>query len=403
MSFFLRKAFSFGPIRLNLSKGGLGVSAGVTGARVGLGPKGAYVAGGRHGMYYREYVKGGKFLSGKEGTVNGRQEVNTFVDTGLTYDVSLDLSKQKVLTEPSIPRASFSLLALSLVFLLIFLTGFGIVTLFLSIGFMGAYIFLYVNAENANKTFKAIVEKLENRDDISKVLDEVSAKKIYFHAKYWLHFNVYKTINLIYYEDPDFISAEDLQLTEKKLSLPSKDKKDIKVFVFSIFLNEVIQDHMISEEEEQHLVKLQQSLNLKDEDIAVEKKMIRAMIKLRDTIDSELQVIQTELKLKKGEECYYESEGRLLKEKRLRQYQKDRVIYREIGYDIDMEGKIFLTNQRIFILSDGSRSYSLNRLLDITISLEDNTIQLNLENRKSPLIFTMPDILTFAGMLHKLI
>jgi hypothetical protein len=52
--FYLRKSFSFGPLRINLSKSGLGASAGVTGLRVGGGPKGKYLHAGRGGLYYRK-------------------------------------------------------------------------------------------------------------------------------------------------------------------------------------------------------------------------------------------------------------------------------------------------------------------------------------------------------------
>jgi hypothetical protein len=38
---------------LNLSKSGLGVSAGVKGLRVSKGPRGTYVNAGRKGLYYR--------------------------------------------------------------------------------------------------------------------------------------------------------------------------------------------------------------------------------------------------------------------------------------------------------------------------------------------------------------
>ena len=55
MSFFLRKAIRFGPIRFNLSKSGIGVSAGIKGLRIGTGPKGPYVHAGRGGIYYRKY------------------------------------------------------------------------------------------------------------------------------------------------------------------------------------------------------------------------------------------------------------------------------------------------------------------------------------------------------------
>ncbi len=60
MSLFLRKAFRLGPVRLNLSKSGLGLSAGVKGARLGLGRRGKYVHAGRHGLYYRKQLASGK-------------------------------------------------------------------------------------------------------------------------------------------------------------------------------------------------------------------------------------------------------------------------------------------------------------------------------------------------------
>lgn len=53
MSFYLRKSISVGPLRFNLSKSGIGVSAGVKGLRFGVGPRGNYVHMGRGGLYYR--------------------------------------------------------------------------------------------------------------------------------------------------------------------------------------------------------------------------------------------------------------------------------------------------------------------------------------------------------------
>ena len=53
MGFYVRKSVRAGPFRFNLSKSGLGVSAGVPGFRVGTGPRGNYVHAGRNGVYYR--------------------------------------------------------------------------------------------------------------------------------------------------------------------------------------------------------------------------------------------------------------------------------------------------------------------------------------------------------------
>lgn len=55
MGSYLRKSFGLGPLRLNLSKSGLGYSLGVRGARIGVGPRGSYVRLGRGGVYYQRY------------------------------------------------------------------------------------------------------------------------------------------------------------------------------------------------------------------------------------------------------------------------------------------------------------------------------------------------------------
>ena len=58
MSFYIRKSVKFGPLRFNISKSGIGVSAGIKGARLATGPRGTYVHLGRHGIYYRQHFNG---------------------------------------------------------------------------------------------------------------------------------------------------------------------------------------------------------------------------------------------------------------------------------------------------------------------------------------------------------
>ena len=56
MGWYLRKSLKLGPLRFNLSKSGIGASVGVKGLRVGTGPKGSYLHGGRGGLYFREQL-----------------------------------------------------------------------------------------------------------------------------------------------------------------------------------------------------------------------------------------------------------------------------------------------------------------------------------------------------------
>lgn len=59
MGLYIRKSVRVGPFRFNLSKSGVGVSAGVKGFRVGTGPRGNYIHIGRGGLYYRKTLSPG--------------------------------------------------------------------------------------------------------------------------------------------------------------------------------------------------------------------------------------------------------------------------------------------------------------------------------------------------------
>jgi hypothetical protein len=78
MGFYIRKSFKVGPIKLNLSKSGIGTSVGVKGFRVGQRPNGRqYVHAGRYGVYYKKDL-------GRESNENNEQAVNpeqTIVET----------------------------------------------------------------------------------------------------------------------------------------------------------------------------------------------------------------------------------------------------------------------------------------------------------------------------------
>jgi hypothetical protein len=69
VGFYVRKSVKAGPFRFNLSKSGIGISAGVPGFRIGTGPRGNYIHMGRNGIYYRASLN----ASGKGPPVRPRQ------------------------------------------------------------------------------------------------------------------------------------------------------------------------------------------------------------------------------------------------------------------------------------------------------------------------------------------
>lgn len=71
MGLYFRRSFRLGPLRLNASRGGLGFSTGIKGARVGFDSRSrAYVHCGRGGVYYRSFLNG----SGGASPARGRQK-----------------------------------------------------------------------------------------------------------------------------------------------------------------------------------------------------------------------------------------------------------------------------------------------------------------------------------------
>lgn len=75
MAFYLRKSIRVGPMRVNLSHSGIGVSTGIPGLRFGTGPRGSYVRIGHGTVAYRST---GRTPSA---TSRGRQQIPAAVPT----------------------------------------------------------------------------------------------------------------------------------------------------------------------------------------------------------------------------------------------------------------------------------------------------------------------------------
>src|ERR1039457_3376737 len=100
MGYFFRKSLSFGPIRLNLSKSGVGASIGVRGARLTMRPRGpTYITVGSHGFYYREALSHVGDGSAGSSASPGTAPVAPPADDIVTADVSdlVDSSSEALL------------------------------------------------------------------------------------------------------------------------------------------------------------------------------------------------------------------------------------------------------------------------------------------------------------------
>lgn len=445
MAFYLRKGFNMGPVRLNLSKGGVGVSGGVTGARVGMSPRGAYVHGGRGGLYYRKYArKNRRISSGRtSGSYSGQQyhyqpegspalsqppaagsSVEIFVDTGVTYPSPVRLRKPDPFPAPDLPSTGWMLKYVMVPGLLLLAggyfgwTGTGLVAagFLLTLGGAGGYVVvdrMNQKAVGLLTSLRKILDEVasaheKSRPDANRTEDHLAAllgqmadlrgshrKWIDFHGGYHLH--------EAYAETPDHIPEELLDRFERQSVLSKSEMQELHVALFQRRFESLAGDHKLTSDDERHLRELAERLNLSEDQIAEEMDTLKVLAEIRQETESFPDEIDPPVRLTRGEKCYAAVEGRQLKEKIQQARTIDRIRHKYIGYETDMEGTICLTDKRILIVGDGSRDYRLHRILDVVLSLEDAVVRVILDGRKNPVILTMARPALFAARMQHLL
>lgn len=101
MSFYIRKSVKFGPIRLNFSKSGVGLSTGVKGARISTGPRGTHIHMGRNGVYYRQRLDRSTSGTSPSSQTDADGDSETFVNDVPTDNGNelLESSNEELLTQ----------------------------------------------------------------------------------------------------------------------------------------------------------------------------------------------------------------------------------------------------------------------------------------------------------------
>ena len=418
MGFFFRPGFNVGPIRLNFSSKGVGLSAGGSGARVGVSPgMRPFVGTSVGGAVYRKYLDEGgsgskKQRQGKQGGAKAATgDEYHFVDSGNTYQSPVQQPKVRKVKPPTIPTIINTPVLLGLLFgtVLCFIyldypLSFGFWTSILILaGSITKPVYEKVYNKRAKQQLEALKKHLDSDSPLNSIQTKLKQTKLPNQQAQWRDLWFYVYLVTAYMEGQLTLKASELEALEAELAVPEKTRKQVKQAVFGEVLDQTLEDHVITEDEEVELRELQKVLCLSNDAIEQELKTIKVMADIREQMQQTPEPVEVDVNLKQGETCYYRTEGRILKEKILNRYQANNIIHKEIGYDSEMEGTLYLTDRRVLLVSDGAREYRLNTILDVTLSLEDNTVQLTIEKRKNPVILTTRHTPLMAGKLEQLL
>ncbi|MBW3469485.1 DUF4236 domain-containing protein [Arthrospiribacter ruber] len=403
MAFYLRKGFNFGPLRVNLSKSGLGFSAGVKGARIGINSQGrSYVHGGRHGMYYRKNIGSVKGTpTSHQPTGSKLKEEEIFTDTGLTYKPVTDLSRAPF-SFPDIFRKTNPILMWSGILLIIFSLLISNLSVKLVVAILGLILLVFYNKKrNKRNQLELAFEALRNLKPLeqnqaswemhSSDLDSESKKDLALLVfNCWLEKQM--TEGEILYSSTlmDFLLIEPDNLQ----SITLEQYREAVEFVLA--------DHQLSYAEEQLIRQMEERWKIPPKTVEAEHRLIAKFAELRKMQMEDLKPILLGRPPIGKEQGYFEGEGKLLNLRVLDTYQENKLRYKTVGYQVDMEGTLRITDRVIEIVEGrNSRTYPINRVEDIFLNVAEGVVEVNIKGRKNPLIFTTPEIFTFAGILQK--
>lgn len=412
MSFFIRKSFRAGPIRLNLSKRGLGASTGVKGARIGVSSRGrAYVYGGRGGLYYRKELTGGRSRS----PVRERAYRSTIVleeDTGVTF-ANEGSGFERIATKGLLPprpdhfsSVMFSVLPISVSGLVVFdviaatsasgewvvrVTTVALVLALLvwaDLCVRGA-IHAFRGRTFGRRMIKTLAEQL-TRKSLSELVSRSKAEPadIAYHTRRGYLELMYAVVADGRVED---VELERLSLLEAQFDLEAQFISKARVAGFRKVYLEAVADHDLTESEERTLDHVRRRLGISEEDIPDELATVEQLSEVRRIRGGNLPEIVTTRKLQRGEVCHFEGPARLLKRAALRTFRQNGRRYKVEGLVIDKEGDLLITSKRLLFVHEGTFSVAHTKVLEVELNLDQNLLSITRDGAQKPVLITTPD------------
>lgn len=424
MGFYLRKSIGVGPIRLNLSKSGLGVSAGVKGARIGVSGSGrSYVHAGRGGLYLRKYLNSSSD-SGRNTVLPqvNREPIIQYQNTDTTFPSSSVCLPSTSLADKLVRRKrSIAIYLLMPLVGLIFLpvaaeiAATGVAAILAAIIIFALFLLWPILMWRAWRINRA-------GSKLSVILNESLSSKMPLNPERLQQLSIALANPLLTTYDKEFYCriaylefllsvVEDGSVTDDELlllkqveelfQLPPEFIQDARADAFRDAYIEAIADRELSAEEEQSLLHIRNSLKISESILKPELEMVEKLAKIRSIRQGDLPIIDSRTSMQKSEICHYETEARILKEKNLNSFRREGQKYIVRGLVLDKEGIMLVTNKRLLILHQGTTSIPLSKMLDMEVDYDQNLLTITKDGARSPIIVTAPDIMKAGAILAK--
>ncbi len=431
MGFYLRKSFSAGPLRLNLSKSGLGVSLGVPGARVGISSTGrGYVQAGCGGLYFRKSLgspstdtSASRLL--ETGLSEPEDPFTISADTNVTYPLASIPSSSLPTLESTLRRTKLSVAIYLLFPTLAVIVGAILrnqvflspqVRTFATI-VLAALLSLWpvpmIHAWRKNRRGEALGTRLDERfstteelspTEIAELRSAISDPRI-------------TDSDREYYEKTSYLNVLERIVTDGRVSdeekallhqirqlcnLTDAFSGESHLNVFRKVYLDCVADHELTEEEEEALRHIREALEIAERAVLPELGFVEHLKEIRSILSGALEPIKPTVSLPEGEVCYHQGDARLLKIKTVRSFQSAGQRYKVRAPVVEKEGVLLITDKRLLLIHDGTTSIPLKKLLHVQLDYDRNLLALTKDGSSSALYITTPDAYRASAILSVL-
>lgn len=381
MGYYIRKAFSSGPVRLNLSKSGIGFSTGITGLRLGVGPRGPYIHAGRKGIYFRKYFGTNK----KQYRSTTRHQLTSQDSTS---------SIESVIKLVGVILA-FVIIANVFVFLA---DNPGVLIFILIVATLVGGVFIYSKYSKS----KAIKDYQKNLEEVFVLgTTEFNSYKLkWFKNKLTdsnckaevekIEKNIYRaTLDKII--DDDIITPtekKNIQDLESIITIDDAFINQAKAELFKSYYLNAIEDRIITDSEIKTLNNIAEGLGIDPSVVKEEMNIVQEIIRMQNLKYPLTPLTNVPITIQKSETAYYSSQGKILSKRKAPQNSEY-----EYEYTVKKEGNLVITNKRILLVKDGTTSINISDILDIDVDLDNKVLYISKGTSVTPTIIQTEEIL----------
>jgi len=379
MGFYIRKSFRAGPVRLNLSKSGLGVSAGVKGLRVGSGPRGSYIHAGRGGLYYRKKLGSNtKYRSASQDSTGSIGIIGGIIALVIViYVVQWFVENLAVF--------------IFLVTVAAFIAG-----------------FLFYKKISRSKTIKEYKKKLDEvfvletnefgKDNLMKIKRKLINNNCKAEAEN-IEKNIYNAVLDKIIDDNEITPTEKeaIQNLESIVSISDSYKNETKLEIFKSYYLNAIEDRLITNSEIDTLNNIVEGLGIDQSGIKKEMQTVQEIIRMQGLRYPLPPLPTVPITIQKSEIAFYSSIGKILSRKKAPRNSSS-----EYEYSIRRKGNLVVTNKRVLVVKEGTTSINIADILDIDVDIDNNFILISKGKSATPTIIQTEEAL-FCGKIIDII